>query len=156
MAGRGGRIINMQAEQQIPGFQISPTVARLTAAAGAAAMAVGSGVTAYYDPTATHFFPVCPLYAITGFACPGCGLTRGFHALFHGDIATAFHFNVLIPIWAVILSYVFLSLVLTAIRGKGLPMWPTNPRFMWVFMIVLVVFGVLRNLPLYPFTLLFP
>ena len=146
----------MQAEQQIPGIQISPVTVRLTAAAAAISMAAGSGFTAYFDPTTTHFFPVCPLYAITGFACPGCGLTRGFHALFHGDVVTALDFNALIPVWAVILSYVFVSLILQAVRGKGLPMWPTNPRFMWVFMIVLLVFGILRNLPFYPLNILFP
>lgn len=126
------------------------------AAGSVAAIAGGSVITAAFDPTTVHFFPVCPLYALTGLACPGCGLTRGFHALFHGDLATAFGFNALFPVWAVIIAYVWVSLVLYAIRGKGLPMWPTNPAFLWTFMIVLLVFGVVRNIPAYPFTLLFP
>ncbi len=146
----------MQAEQQIPGFNLSPTTERLIAAAGAVFIGGGSIFTAYFDPTTQHFFPVCPLFALTGCACPGCGLTRGFHALFRGDIITAIDFNALIPVWAVIFGYVLVSLVLLAVRGKGLPMWPINPRFMWVFMIVLLVFGVLRNLPAWPFTILFP
>ena len=129
---------------------------RLMAACGASAMAAGSSVVAYFDPSTSNFFPVCPLYALTGFACPGCGLTRGFHALFHGDISTTLHFNALIPIWAVIFAYVFVSMILLAVRGRGLPMWPTSPRFLWAFMILLLVFGVLRNLPVYPFNLLFP
>ena len=146
----------MHAEQQIPGYRISPMAERLTAAIGASIIAGGSGFTAYFDPTTTHFFPVCPLLALTGFACPGCGLTRAFHALFHGDIITAIDFNALIPVWAVIFGYVFVSLVLLAVRGKGLPMWPTRPRFLWTFIIVLLVFGVLRNIPAWPFTILFP
>ncbi len=145
----------MQAEQEIPSY-ISPNLTRIAAAAGVVAMAAGSGAVAYFDPSTHHFFPVCPLYAITGFACPGCGLTRGFHALFHADIPRAMHFNALIFVWAVIFSYIGVSSILLAVRGKGLPMWPTNPRFMWAFMIVLLVFGVLRNLPIYPFTTLFP
>ncbi len=145
----------MQVEEQIAGY-ISPLAERLTAAAGVVAMAGGSAAVTYFDPTTAGFFPVCPLYTLTGFACPGCGLTRGFHALFHGDIPTALHFNVLIPVWAAIFGYVFISSVLLAVRGKGLPMWPTWPRFLWTFMIVLLVFGVVRNIPVYPFTILFP
>jgi hypothetical protein len=146
----------MQVEQQIPTYSISRTAERLTAAAGIGAMTIGSAYVAYLDPTASHFFPVCPLFEVTGFACPGCGLTRGFHALFHGDVSAAMHFNALIPVWVVIFGYVFLSLCLLAIRGRGLKMWPTAPSFLWSFMIVLLVFGVLRNMPIYPLSLLFP
>lgn len=109
-----------------------------------------------YDPAKANFFPVCPLYELTGCACPGCGLTRGFHALFQGDIGRAIGFNALLPVWALILGYVWLSLVAYAVRGKGLPMWPTHPSFLWGFMVVLLIFGVVRNIPAYPFTLLFP
>jgi len=129
---------------------------RLMAAASVVGIAGSSVMVAAYNPTDVHFFPVCPLYEMTGFACPGCGLTRGFHALFHGDVSTALGFNALLPIWAVIIAYVWVSLVVYAIRGKGLPMWPTNPAFLWTFMIVLLVFGVVRNIPVYPFNLLFP
>jgi len=146
----------MQVEEQIAGYQISPTAERLTAAAGVTAMAAGSVIVAYFEPVTAGFFPVCPLYSLTGFACPGCGLTRGFHALFHGDVLTALDFNALIPVWTAIFGYVFVSLALLAVRGKGLPMWPTWPRFLWTFMIVLLVFGVVRNIPIYPFSILFP
>ena len=146
----------MQIEQQIRGYQVSPTAERTTAAGGAAFLAGGSALVALVDPTKFGILPVCPLYSITGYACPGCGLTRGFHALFHGDVVTALDFNVLILIWAAIFAYAFLSLTLLAVRGKGLPMWPTASRFLWTFMIVLLVFGVIRNIPVYPFTLLFP
>ena len=146
----------MQIEQQIASYSISPTTGRFAAAAGVVAMAASSGIVAYFDSAATGLFPVCPLYALTGYACPGCGLTRGFHALFHGDVLTALDFNALIPLWAVVFGYVFVSMVLLAVRGRGLPMWPARPRFLWASMIVLLVFGVLRNLPFYPFNILFP
>jgi hypothetical protein len=146
----------MQIEDQITNYSISPLAERLSAATGAAVIGGGSAFVGLLDPTTYSFYPVCPLYALTGFACPGCGLTRGFHALFHGDVLTALDFNALIPVWAAIFAYVFVSLSLLAIRGRGLPMWPTAPRFLWGFMIVLLAFGVLRNLPFYPFTVLFP
>ncbi|MGE3465624.1 MAG: DUF2752 domain-containing protein [Pyrinomonadaceae bacterium] len=129
---------------------------RVFAAAGAASLIGGSTFVAFFDPTKVSLYPLCPLLSLTGIACPGCGLTRGFHALFHGDIITAIDFNALIPLWAVIFSWVCISLMLLAVRGKGLPMWPTYPRVLWGFVIVLFVFGVLRNIPVWPLTILFP
>lgn len=146
----------MQAERQITPYNISSNTERFIAASGVAAMLGGIGFVTYFDPSKANFFPVCPLYTLTGFACPGCGLTRGFHALFQGDILTALDFNALIPVWVLIFGYVLVSLVLTAIRGKGLPMWPTSSRFLWAFMVMLLLFGVVRNIPVWPFTILFP
>lgn len=129
---------------------------RLIAAAGFIGITGASSIVAYFDPTTHQFFPVCPLYLMTGFACPGCGLTRGFHALFHGDVLTALDYNALAPVWAVIGLWVWASLFLTAVRGKGLPMWPTRPNVLWAFFIALITFGVLRNIPVYPLSVLFP
>lgn len=129
---------------------------RLLAAIGVAVMIGASGFVAYFDPAKSSFFPVCPFYAMTGFACPGCGLTRAFHSLFHGDIIPAIDFNLLVPMWAVIFGWIFVSLVLLALRGRGLPMWPARPGFLVTLLIVVLAFGVARNIPVYPFTILFP
>lgn len=131
-------------------------VERMFAGLAATSLATGSVAVAYFDPTKANFFPVCPLYSLTGLACPGCGLTRGAHAIFHGDVIAALDFNLLLPIWALIIGYVFVSLVLLAVRARGLPMWPSYPKFLWGFMITLVAFGVLRNIPVWPLTILFP
>lgn len=146
----------MTEQTTIPALNISPTATRLSAAAGAGLIAAGSAFVAYFEPTKVTMMPACPLFSLTGLACPGCGLTRGFHSLFHGDIISAIDFNLFTPAWAVIFAWVFVSLVLHAVRGRGLVMWPTNPRFMYGFMAVLVVFGILRNVPAWPLTILFP
>ena len=38
----------------------------------------------------------CPIYAVSGLKCPGCGMTRAYAAVLRGDLtaATAFH-----PLW---------------------------------------------------------
>lgn len=134
----------------------NPLVERTLAAAVAVTAVVGSTVVSYFDPSTYNFFPVCPLFKLTGFACPGCGLTRGFHALFHGDVLSALHFNALIPVWAGIFGYLFLSLVVFALRGKALPIKMPSPAILGMFIFGLLAFGVLRNLPVYPFNLLYP
>lgn len=131
-------------------------IERAIAAAGASAVFGGAVAVWYFDPAKARFFPVCPLLSLTGFACPGCGLTRGFHAVFHGDVLTALDYNALLPIFAAFLGYLLLSMLLVAVRGRGLTLGKLNAPLLWTVFGVLLVFGVLRNLPIYPFSLLFP
>lgn len=129
---------------------------RAFAGLGAAAMIGGGAAVWYFDPARANFFPACPLYTTTGFACPGCGMTRGFHALFHGDVVTALDFNALIPIALLFFGYIFFSLISVTVRGRGLLLGNWNLVLLWGTFGLLVVFGILRNLPYYPFTILFP
>ncbi len=142
----------------VPQIQTTNSTAleRVLAAAGVVAMPAGSAVVWYFDPTKAGFFPVCPLYSMTGLACPGCGLTRGFHALFHGDLLTAMDYNALIPLFVLIFGLIFVSLFMTAVRGRGFLKIDQSPKILIGFFALLIVFGVLRNLPFYPFNILFP
>lgn len=135
---------------------IATSLERTLAATGVAAFTAGAGVVWYFDPVKAGFFPVCPLLQLTGFACPGCGLTRGFHALFHGDILTALDYNALIPLFAVIFGFFYVSMILVAVRGRAFPNWVLSLKAIWGMLVLLIVFGILRNLPIYPFTILFP
>lgn len=129
---------------------------RFFAALGSVSMAAGFGAVGYFDPTTAGFFPVCPLFTLTGIACPGCGLTRAFHSLFHGDLLGALDHNALLPAFAFVIGYFFVSLVLSATRGHGLSFRIFRPKLVLGFLIVGVAFAVLRNLPVYPFSVLYP
>ena len=143
----------MDVTLQQPG---SSQVERIVAGAGASAMLAGASAVWYFDPTKAGFFPVCPLYALTGFACPGCGLTRGFHAVLHGNFVTALDYNALLPLFALLIGFGFLSMVYFAVRGTRTSIDLLHPNALWGFFCLLIVFGVARNLPWYPFTVLFP
>jgi len=143
-------------ENSLPQKIESSTIERILAGAGTLIISTGAVVVGYFNPTTAGLFPVCPLYTLTGIHCPGCGLTRGFHALFHGDVLTALQFNALLPIFAFGFGFLFVSLVLIVVRGRGLSWRKFPPSAMYGFLILAAAFFVLRNLPFYPFTLLAP
>lgn len=132
------------------------TIERILATVGILATSAGVFVVGYFDPTKAGFFPVCPLFAATGLNCPGCGLTRGFHAIFHGDFLGALHYNAMLPIYLFVGIYLLIALFLIVIRGRGLSFQIFKPQLLWLFMTVLLIFGVVRNFPFYPFTFLAP
>ncbi len=82
----------------------------------AAALAAAIVVSAYFffDPSTTPF-PRCIVKTVTGFDCPGCGSQRAIHALLHGRIADAAHFNLLLVVSLPILA---LMIVAAAIRYR--------------------------------------
>ncbi|HXG85063.1 MAG TPA: DUF2752 domain-containing protein [Pyrinomonadaceae bacterium] len=134
----------------------SSSIERVLAGFGIAAAAAGAFVVSRFNPATAGFFPVCPLYQLTGLSCPGCGLTRGFHALFGGDILGALHFNALLPVYFFVFAYLLASMFSVAVRGRGISLNIFRPNWIWSFLIIALVFGVARNFPAYPFTLLVP
>ncbi|MBA2378450.1 MAG: DUF2752 domain-containing protein [Blastocatellia bacterium] len=129
---------------------------RIIAGGGALAVTAGAIVVWAVDPANSSLLPKCPLIAATGFACPGCGLTRGFHALFHGDIYTALDFNALIPLFILLFGFFYITMGWVAVTGKVFPRWSISLPFIWGMLVMMLLFGFLRNLPFHPFTFLYP
>ena len=126
------------------------------ALAGVGGMSAVVFTVGYFNPATAGFFPVCPLLSLTGLACPGCGMTRGLHALLHGNFAGALDYNLLLPAILFFFGYLFVSLVLTVARGRGLDFKLFTPKVIWGFFAAALVFSVVRNLPFYPFNILYP
>ena len=118
------------------------------------ARAIGSGaivaamaaIIFVFDPTRIGIFPPCPLHELTGLWCPGCGSTRALHQLLHGHLAMAFRFNPLAISLLPLVGYL-------AVRPGHVTM---KPVWIWTLLGMVVAFGVLRNIPVYPLTLLAP
>jgi hypothetical protein len=118
--------------------------------AGAVCVVGGLVVFRWSEARVTRFLPPCPFHACTGLYCPGCGSTRATRALLHGHLAAAWHDN---PLF--VLSIPILAVILLSDR-YGSKSLSQSPRFCWGVLIVIVLFGVLRNLPYAPFDALAP
>jgi Protein of unknown function (DUF2752) len=108
------------------------------------------------DPTAASF-PVCPFYAITGLYCPGCGTLRCLHALLHADLRSALGFNAVTVVLTPMLVVAWLSVGIAGIGGRQPPRLWSAPRWTGGAIAVgVVLFWILRNVPLAPFSWLAP
>ncbi|UJP38922.1 DUF2752 domain-containing protein [Cellulomonas palmilytica] len=105
----------------------------------------GTAVVALRDPHVSGSYGYCPLYAAAGLFCPACGGLRATHDLAHGDLAAAWAMN---PLWVALVPVVVALWGWWAVRvarGRTAPVLPSWSA--WVFLALLLVFGVLRNLP---------
>jgi hypothetical protein len=104
----------------------------------------------FFNPSAHGFYPVCQFHRLTGLNCPGCGATRALYALLHGDFSTAARDNVLlvvaIPSAAARGAWFALNHLRGRPNGKFIPTSLLIP-----LLVVMGVFGVLRNLPMFAF-----
>ena len=111
------------------------------------ATAVGVGAIVFLFNPATHaFYPVCLFHALTGLNCPGCGMTRALYALLHGHVRLALKDNALLVLALAALLIPLVRLGTLAMRGKPAG-FDIPPKVLWLFLVVALVFAVLRNLP---------
>ena len=83
---------------------------------------------------------------LTGLYCPICGTTRALHELAHGNLIAAFRLNAL-----VVLGFLLGGLIAVCRKRGGLPGWCFR-----IMISAIGLFGIVRNIPLFPFTLLAP
>jgi hypothetical protein len=117
----------------------------LLSAAGLAAATLALHVR---DPHVTHSWGVCPLYALTGVYCPGCGGLRGVNDLTDGHLGQAASSNLLLVLAIPFAVVLFVRWGYAAWTGRDLRVVPVLPAGVKAGLIVLVVaFTLARNLP---------
>ncbi|MEU8897652.1 DUF2752 domain-containing protein [Nocardia sp. NPDC048505] len=115
----------------------------LTAAAGIGAVALLH----FRDPHVEGSYGFCPLYALSGIYCPGCGGMRAVHNLTDGRIIDSLHSNLIaIPLLATFAFFVGLWTV-RAWQGRRMTVPQVNRPLLVVLLIVIVIYSVLRNTP---------
>lgn len=90
----------------------------------------------------------CQFKKITGYYCPGCGITRMIKALFCFDFYQAFRFNPLVFISLPFIIFFYLESIFT----KKEPLYNRIPNKIWVVIIIIfIVYGFLRNIPYFDY-----
>ena len=87
----------------------------------------------------------CMFYKITGFHCPGCGITRLLFSLIKLDFYQAFRYN---PLIFILLTIFVLKLIQCIITKRKLII---SNKTVTILLIVTILFGIARNIPYFSF-----
>ena len=102
----------------------------------------------FRDPHVTHSWGVCPLYAMTGIYCPGCGGLRAVNDLTNGQLGAAASSNLLFVAAIPFLAAIFARWSLAAWQGRRVDVLPPLSRPVRIGLVALVVvFTLARNWP---------
>ena len=102
--------------------------------------------------------PPCMFYEVTGLLCPGCGSGRFMLALLHLDLYAAFRYQPLLFLFFPFLVYYSAKVYIAFVFGKDILPFPTirNAWFGISVVVIIIEYWILRNIPVFPFTLLAP
>ncbi|HEY0550244.1 MAG TPA: DUF2752 domain-containing protein [Verrucomicrobiae bacterium] len=114
---------------------------------GAAVALAAVAVLFRLDPALNGFYPRCFFHTITGWDCPGCGGLRATHQLLHGHWREAFELNPLFVVALPIICCFFARPLLARLTGRKIPQLLNSTIWVWIAAVVVIGFGVLRNLP---------
>jgi len=108
----------------------------------------GSLVVAFRgDPNEAGHYPGCPFLALTGYYCPGCGMTRLVYALTHGDVGVAFGLNPLLFALLPVFGYLYVRWTVSTARGLPMRTVLFKQPVVYSFLGLVIVYWVVRNLP---------
>lgn len=107
------------------------------------------------DPTTPHGpLPICPTKSLLGIDCPGCGSLRMLYSLMHGNLLAAARFNALGLAAVVLLVWAYLAWTYGRLVGRRIESWQHQRWSAGVTLSLVVVWSVVRNIPLAPFSAL--
>ncbi|HYA79082.1 MAG TPA: DUF2752 domain-containing protein [Candidatus Nitrosopolaris sp.] len=142
----------MPARPQVvpPKLSAPPSLAVFTAVVLVLAVLGSGAVLFFFDPSAHGIYPVCLFHTLTGLNCPGCGGTRAAYQLLHGHLLVALRDNALFIVALAGLALHGLWFATRKICRRPATL-AVPPRILWGFLVIAVVFSVLRNLPAFSF-----
>ena len=117
------------------------------------ATAIGAAFFYFVNPAVC---PRCPLHVLTGLNCPGCGATRAAHELLHGHIRAALQLHAPLVLAVPVLLAIGVWQVVSGTALERVQARATQRYWGWLLLLLILTFGIVRNIPAYPFTLLAP
>lgn len=121
----------------------------------AAVFAAGALYLYFHDP---YQYPLpCIIKLLTGMYCPGCGAGRACFSILHGKFFDAFCYN---PLLVILLpfagGYIAARGIDWAVTGGNHIDGKISIKLLLAVLIIILVYGILRNIPVFPFSLLAP
>ncbi|MFD1294286.1 DUF2752 domain-containing protein [Lutibacter holmesii] len=110
----------------------------------------------FINPSEVDFLPKCPFYLTTGFYCAGCGSQRATHQLLNFNFLGVLQQNLLYVFGLGVLLYHFSVISVNAIFKKHYYNYIYHPKTPIIILVIIIVFWICRNIPMYPFNLLAP
>lgn len=96
----------------------------------------------FYNDLPFSNFEFCAVKRFLDIPCPGCGLTRSFAQLVHGNIIEALKFNVFGPVLAFIFIYIFIRRLLGLFLRRPIPVLFTHNQRYYITIGFVVLFIV--------------
>ena len=110
-----------------------------------------------FPPTEQSFYPRCQLHSLTGLNCPGCGMTRSLHSALNGQFEQAISYNALALIVLPILAIAIFRSLWSWMWELPIKPYRSSPKWIPIAIgITVALFGILRNIPVEPFSWLAP
>ena len=110
----------------------------------------------FWNPSEYEIFPKCPFYSIFGLYCPGCGSQRAVYQMLHGHLIEGLKHNFLIGLLALVLGYEIFILLMNKVFNKKIYNLLHNSKVTLGILILVILFWILRNINIFPFTELAP
>lgn len=105
---------------------------------------LGAVLVLYYIAVKRVFDAFCPLVIVTGFPCPGCGMTRALFFVLTGQFARAWNINPLIYGWILLALYIGIQ---RYVRGRKAVGWRTMLGVIALVMIGVYLYRMYRYFP---------
>ena len=87
----------------------------------------------------------CVFHEITGFYCPGCGVTRMLFSLLKLDFYQAFRYN---PLLFILLILFLMCKIIELVKKRKIVF---SEKVYYVIIVILLIYGVVRNIPIFGF-----
>ena len=98
-----------------------------------------------YRPERAEFPIGCPVHALTGLDCPGCGSTRALGALARLDPVAALDHNLLVPVALIVVVTSWVLWVRATWTGRVAPALVQGPRLIIGIGLTVLAFAIVRN-----------
>ena len=93
----------------------------------------------------THLGIPCPIRLVTGYLCPGCGLTHLVLALLRGDLHAAFQANAFLMVIAPFALVYYIYRTLLYIEHGRREFSPAESVIFAILLVAAIAFGIWRN-----------